>query len=291
MPLIRCLNPINSKRSTYWTSGFAVLSIYFCAILLYCVVPMVIHRSTFARLSALNRATRFGYTAAMCMKTLCDVGVNILGHVAPADGRWGVWGLFLLELPSYVIATSYSVVLMFWLSLCTQLLPMRYVGAFRVMKYVLVVFNVLAYLLFALTVVLEWDVPIVRPSLARIFNGFAAIGRDFTLGTIFLAFIVVLKLSLRDDASAGNTLDERQLFCFTGTLSVFVLLRGGLTLLQGLVFVNATSECELGFFVMLIVNELLFEGLPFIALISTNNAFIVATNEQTEQETFDGLLM
>jgi hypothetical protein len=190
-----------------------------------------------------------------------------------------------------VIATSYSVVLMFWLSLCTQLLPMRYVGAFHVMKHILVVFSVLAYLLFALTVVLEWDVPIVRPSLARIFNDFAAIGRDFALGTIYLAFIVVLKLSLRDDASAGDTLDERKLFCFTGTLSAFVLLRSGLALLQGLVFVNATSECELGFFVMLIMNELRFEGLPFIALISTNNAFIVTTNDQADKETLDGLLM
>jgi hypothetical protein len=299
MPVIRCLNPINGDRSTYWKSGFAVLSAYYCAILLYCVVPIIIHRAAFVRLSLLNRATRIGYAVSMSLKTLGDIGVNIVGHFGGAGSRWGVWGLFLLEFPCYVITTSYSLVLIFWLSVCTQLLPARYVRAFRVMKTVLIIFNVLAHLLFVLTVVIEWDVPISTPWLVQVFYGFAAIGRDFLLGAIFIGFIVVLKLSLRDDASAGETLDERKLLCSTGMLSGFMLLRGGLSLLQGLVFASAASECELGFFVILMVSEILFDGLPFISLISTSNDFVLDVNDQraqfddrfSEPETFNELIV
>jgi hypothetical protein len=229
----------------------------------------------------LNRWTRISFGIALSLKFLGSITVLVLGHVLPHDSNYFLLGVICCEFPSYVIASCYSCVLMFWLSICSHVLPARYEPVFKVMRVVLIVFNVLAYLALIATIIVLAVRRFADSPIHNSFNGVAALCRDFVLGTIFLVFIITLKIGLTSNRRVGETIDERRLIRFTLILLVILLCRGGVSLTQGLVFANEKTECGIPFLAMVAVYELLCEGAPFVFLIHINNDFLV-TNEDQE---------
>jgi hypothetical protein len=256
---------------------------YFLSILLYCLVPIIRQRAAFSQLTLLNQGTRIGFAIALSMKVAGDIALNVISHVAwqSADDHAQLYGAFLSELPCYINMSCYSLVLIFWLSVCTQILPMLYIRTLQGMKRILIGFNMLAYLLFVGIVVIALDVftPIKKHN--NLVLGSVAIGRDFLLAVIFIVFLIMLRLGLTDDASVGYSIDERKMFGFTVLLSLFLVLRGGLTLAQALIFSDGASECNNVFFALLMVNEVICEGVPFILLIRSNNQFLDTVETDT----------
>jgi hypothetical protein len=159
------------------------------------------------------------------------------------------------------------------------------------MRIILIIFNVVEYVVFVTTVFLLSLPALSDSSVGVKFAGFAAIGRDFSLGLVFVVFVIALKIGLSDSPPGSETVDERRLILFTIVLSVFLLLRGSVTLVQGLVVVSQPSECTGYFLTVFTVVEVLIEGGPFIFLIRVNNNFFTANDdtEKTGRALFDGL--
>jgi hypothetical protein len=282
MPLIRCMT--DASYSGWWTACYSVLVVYFFLLLLYCIIPAVRHRLEFWNLSVLNRWTRFGFGFALTLKFLSPLLVLVLGHMAAPDFNFSLAGILCCELPSYVVASCYTLVLMFWLSICTQVLPVRYGTVFRVMRAVLIGYNVLAYAALATTAAVLGHSHFTDHPFREELNGIAALCRDFVLGVVFMLFVIILKIGLLEDASTGASIDERKLLYFTIVLSVFLLLRGGAALAQGLAFMDAAAECGPGFLAIVFVMEIVIEGWPFIFLIRVHNDFLVGDEEEVDSK-------
>lgn len=196
----------------------------------------------FLSLSLFGRTLRFAFIFCLCTKLIGDLSVICIGHLAPASA-FTLAGLFLLEFPCYLIASCYSLVLMFWLSVCAHVVPLKYAPRFKAMRVVTVAFNALEYAIFVTTATLL-SLPSLSDSPIGVqFAGFAAIGRDFLLGLVFVLFVIALKIGLSDSPPGSETVDERRLILFTIVLSVFLLLRGSVTLIQGLVGVFTIANC------------------------------------------------
>jgi hypothetical protein len=273
MPLIRCFS--DPSHSTAWIICYAVLALYYFLLLLYCVIPLIRHRKSFFNLSLLNRLSRFGFTIVLAIKFLSAVIAQIIGHFADRDFNFGLAGLLCCEFPAYAISSCYTLVLMFWLSICTEVLPARYKKIFPIMRAILIVFNVMAYLALIATLVVVGDPEFADVPNRGSFNGIAALSRDFVLMFIFTIFVITLRIGLSNDTEIEASVDERNLIRFTVILSVFLLLRGGVSLAQGLVFTEESTECGKAFLALLMVVELLLEGGPFLFLIRVNNDFLV----------------
>jgi hypothetical protein len=288
MAVIRC-----AGTQLPWAVGYGFFAAYFLVILLYCVIPIIRQRAAFARLSLLSRAMRIAFAIALSMKTGTAIALIVIGNVAwaSADAQAGLYGAFLGELPCYIITSCYSIVLIFWLSVCAQTLPMVYIGAFRWMKRILIVFNMLIYLLFVGIVIIALGIitPANRPT--SFWIGAFAIGRDFLLAVIFIVFLITFRLGVKDDASAGDAIGEKKMVCFTVVLSVFLVLRGAVTLIQGLAFSESTSECSHIFLAFVIVNEVIFEGSPFVVLIRSNNTFLAQAEADSRSPLGDRLAL
>jgi hypothetical protein len=290
MPLMRCATTSNGLP---WSILHSVIAAYFGGILLYCVVPVVRRWAIFKRLSPHNRLLRLTFTICVAIKFLFHSTAVILSHVAdPSVFLMG--GICLLEFPCYLTSTCFSVVLMFWLYVCAEIVPGKYAARFKFMRTVLIVFNVLVYLVFVAGATLTGEPKFAGDGFGPTFMGWAAIGRDFALGLLFVAFVINLRIGLRQYVETSETVDERRLMKFTLVLSVCVLLRGSVTLIQSLFFQDRPSECEAGFLVAFSCAELLFEGGPFLFLIRVNNDFLIV-DEKTDgsagfvSTVFDGL--
>jgi hypothetical protein len=270
MAVIRCIG-----TELHWAIGYGLLAGYFLFILIYCLVPIIRRYEAFGGLSALSRATRIGFAIALSMKMGGDIALNVIGHVAwpSARDRGLIYGLFLAEFPCYLSMSCYSLVLIFWLSACTRILPTVYVKPFQRMKRVLIGFNILAYLLFVGLVIITLDVITPFETHTNLFGGAVAIGRDFLLAVIFVVFLITFRLGITDDASVGDSVNEQKMFGFTVMLSIVLDIRGALTLAQGLIF-SESDQCNPVFFALVMVNEIVCEGIPFVLLIKSNNEFL-----------------
>jgi hypothetical protein len=151
------------------------------------------------------------------------------------------------------------------------------------MQIVLLIFNVFAYLVVIATGVVLADPYFNGNEIRDSFNGIAALCRDFVLGLIFIIFVITLRIGLKEDLLAGETVDERKLVYFTIILSVFLLLRGGVSLVQGFAFTDEAKECQSAFLSVIMICELLFEGLPLIFLIRVNNDFLASQTEHIQE--------
>jgi hypothetical protein len=114
--------------------------------------------------------------------------------------------------------SCYRIVLIFWLSVCTQELPMISIGAFQRMKRVLIVFNMFAYLCFIGVLIIALDIISPSEKVTNLYSGAVSIGRDFLIAVIYIVFLSTLRLGITDDASAGESIDERKMVCFTVAL-------------------------------------------------------------------------
>jgi hypothetical protein len=107
------------------------------------------------------------------------------------------------------------------------------------------------------------------------FTGAVSISRDFSLALILIIFVVRLKMGLREDSEADETVDEAFLMRFSIVLSVLLLYRGSVTLYQGISLIDEKGECEILFLVLMSGQELLADGGPLIWLIHVNNKFLI----------------
>jgi hypothetical protein len=111
-------------------------------------------------------------------------------------------------------------------------------------------------------------------------NGFSALIRDFLLVVIFLVFVVHLRLGIRDQREG---IDEKILVRFTVMLAIALLVRGVLSLTQGLIYQNGTSDCDKKFWWMILAQEIMIEGGPFLVLIRTNTKYLVECHNYAEK--------
>jgi hypothetical protein len=289
MAIITCIRP-HQKIDPLWLAYFIVTLVYFLALLLYSIIPVGLYYRQFRQLPTLNRWTRLGISISIALKVIGYAIAIVIGFMIPPSDivAMHVSGICLLEFTSYVTATCYSLLLLFWLSVCVQLLPLTYVPRFRVMRIVSIVYNILIYIVFITVVAVNtrtYPSESIMAHVRNIANGVSAMARDFMLVLIFLIFLIHLKLSLRDNAQSGEMIDERTLFRFSLMLGVALLLRGIVSLIQGLVYQNQErgTDCDTEFGVMCLLQEIILEGGPFIVLIRTNTRYLVEQHQYAER--------
>jgi hypothetical protein len=275
-----------------WTVGYSFLSSFFVVLVLYSLIPLIRYRRAFLSLSFLNRVTRVMITVAVFLKFVGNLTAVAVGRLTYPDfdpepmtiGKLGFCGLFSLELPAYVVSTVYTLVLLFWLLTCLELLPDRYGARFRTMKMVLLIYNFVMYALFLTSAML-----LVGQSSAHIeVYSISAIARDLVLCIIFVTFYFSLKLGLREIETYMTI--EVALINSTLAIAVLVLLRGILPFVQGIMLIThgaaQSRECSIGFLVWWALSELLLEGVPLWYLTRTNNGFLLETHlEETQRNT------
>jgi hypothetical protein len=272
--------------ATTWAIGYFVLAGLFLVLAVYSLIPVIRYWLEFRSLSPLNRATRVMITVAILLKFLGNLIAVSLGRSQYQEfdpsqntiGKLGFIGLLALELPAYVVSTVYTLVLLFWLLTCLELLPHRYATRFRTMKIVLIVYNFLVYVLFTASAVL-----MIAESEAHIqVYSITAIMRDLVLSIIFVIFYFSLKLGLREIETYMTI--EMQLIKSTLALAGLVLLRGILPFVQGIMLMTDDAsqehECSIGFLIWWALSELLIEGGPLWYLVRVNNGFLVETHRE-----------
>jgi hypothetical protein len=183
----------------------------------------------------------------------------------------GFWGLLFLEFPPYFISTVYTLVLLFWLKTCKELLPHRYGGRFETMKIVTIVYNGLCYVIFFASLILL----ILEAREHLIVYSVGAMLRDIVLAIVFLIFYFSLKIGLRKIGNFATI--EIWLFRVAWVAAVLLLLRGVLPLTQGMLILDRENpqetECNAGFMIWWILSELLLEGLPVWYVVKNYSKF------------------
>jgi hypothetical protein len=279
MTVTRCVrsdNPgVPGVMPYIWIISYSVISVYWFAIFIYALIPLVTYRVIFRSLSLLNQWTRLSCTVLIAIKAVCAIMAIFVGFKYDASGAVELstsaktWSRCILELPCFFIASCYSLVLYFWFSACTELLPRRYAAFSLKMRFVLIAYNILLYLAFILSAVWIY-IPDGWPEI----GGYVSIGRDFVLAVIFFIFITILRLSFREESDLGDALDEKRLFGFAIGMSISVLLRGLGTLMQTLYLLDRSDECKGGMLAVYLASEIVLDGLPLFFLILVNNAFL-----------------
>jgi hypothetical protein len=185
-------------------------------------------------------------------------------------------GLILLDLPTYLVSTCYTFVLLFWLLICLQLLPLRYTGTFNRMKVVLLAYNIAIYLIYfaSMAALLISRMASAAPRSAAYIIGIGECARDMILCVIFAVFYVFLKLGLSQVDAARST-EEKRLLRFTIVLMVLLVARGLLPLFQGLIFLNQPTECSKWLCAWQFLVGFICDGLPLWWLIYVNNQFLL----------------
>jgi hypothetical protein len=276
MAIIACI-----KTSELWIAYSGITIAYFLVIFLYSVIPIFLYYQQFVPLPALNRWTRIGISISVALRCVCHVIAIPLGLTINATDHVSVYvsGLILIEFPAYVIATCYSILLLFWLSVCAQILPLKYVPRLRVMRRVLIAFNIVAYIVLIGSIGINsrsFAGDAFMEKLQDRLAGFASLARDLLLVIILLLFVIHLKISIGGGSDHGETIDEKKLQRFSIMLAVTLLCRGLISLGQGIFFQGGRdTSCAVSFWVMVMVQELVLEGVPFIVLIRTNTQYLV----------------
>ncbi|OHT05882.1 hypothetical protein TRFO_26238 [Tritrichomonas foetus] len=280
MTVLKCFIQ-QGKKNPMWITGFAVISSTdFCAFL-FGIIPIILYWQIFRSLPSLNSATRFTFTFTLLTKSLLHLASLLFGIFMPDSKYLSTMGMLFEELPSYFITTSYTLVLMFWLSICLQILPFRYVKAFRYTYWVLIIYNIIFYVLFISCVVINiiylnnGDTHLEK--IGNSMTGIVSCGRDFILCLIFWIFVFALKIGLKEDSYTEKSKDEKNLITFTIILSILVLLRGIISVCQGTLFF-AGDDCHQAFFSVFVVQELFIEIIPLCVFLGLNNVYLVNQN-------------
>jgi hypothetical protein len=281
MTFIKCVVGSSHNNSTLWQVCYGVLFGYFFVLFLYGLVPIIRFYRPFARFAFMNRATRISITVALFIKSMFHLGVLIIGVVNTqffsADSPMEtLWGLILLDFPTYLVSTCYTLVLLFWLLICLQLLPMRYSGTFTRMKVVLLAYNIAIYLIYfaSMAALLISRTASAAPRSAAYIMGIGECARDMVLCAIFAVFYVFLKLGL-SQVDAARSAAEKQLLRFTIVLMVMLVARGLLPLFHRLIFLSQFTECSKWLCAWQFLVGFVCDGLPLWWLIYVNNQFLL----------------
>jgi hypothetical protein len=231
----------------------------------------------------MNRATRIAITITLFIKSIGHLGVIIVGRlgtdvVKSNSIRQTVYGIILLEWPTYLISSCYTLVLLFWLLICLQLLPLRYSSIFKQMKVVLLAYNIAIYMIYfaSFTALIFSSVGKEGAPIGPFgyILGFGEFSRDIILCIIFGVFSAFLKLEL-SKVDGEESPEEKRLLLFSVVLMVALVARGLLPLFQGIKFLGSEAECGLGMCAWQFFVALLCDGLPMWWLLYINNQFLL----------------
>lgn len=281
MTILRCMDAnyteagITYSIHSMWFYGSIVFCILFFALLLFGILPIIKYWKEFKSLGSLNISTRICFTVALFLKfiTHCLTFIDFDKITDLKTER--VIGCLLVSSPSYFITTCYTLVLLSWLMICMQILPFRIVAIFKKAKVSLIVYNVVIYILFIISIIIEVIIPEPPNETDKklhMISGYFEIARDLFLFLLFTLFIVALRLGLGDDSFTETSIEQTKLFWLVIVLAVMMLLRGILSLIQ--VFLPQHSECGVPFFVAYAINEIIIEGVPLFVLLRINNGFL-----------------
>ena len=281
MTILRCFENSEAQTATwknahetwYWTS-FILVFFYF-ALFLFGLIPTMRYWTEFKQLSRINIAARFCFTFALFLK--CFVHVLTLLPWEPILGVKGlrVFGYVIFSFPSYFITTCFSLVLLSWIIICMQILPLKIAAIFKKAKLVLITYNILIYIMFIVSIIIECiisDSPEKTAHKLNTVSGYFDIIRDFILFILFFMFVFLLKKGLGDDQFAESSIEQKKLFWLVIMLGFLMLTRGIISLTQ--VLIPSAEECSIGFFIAYLIEEIFIEGIPLFLLLRINNGFI-----------------
>lgn len=263
--ILQCMST-NQDISRYpwmWRGGSIGFIAFFTLLFLYGLIPIIKFSFEFKTLSTLNRTARICFIVALGLKVL----MHSLSFIHWKPEQYAVAGLLIYNLTSYFITTCYTLVLISWITICMQILPLKIVKIFGKAKVCLVVYNVVIYVLYVFAIVVE----IISLKPLSAFSAFYDITRDILLAIIYIAFIILLERGLRDDTFAESNLEQKKLLRLVIFLSLMLLARGSISLTQILIH---NQVCSIPFFVAVCFSEIVVEGIPLFILLRINNGFL-----------------
>jgi hypothetical protein len=282
MSFLSCVNHSTSQYSTVWSVCYGLLFGFSFVLFLYGLVPMIRSYRLFAAFTLMNQATRIAITITLFIKSIGHLGVIIVGRlgtdvVEPDFSKQTLYGVILLEWPTYLVSSCYTLVLLFWLLICLQLLPLRYSNIFKRMKVVLLAYNIAIYLIYFASFAALIFFTVKKGGPNGPFGyilGFGEFSRDIVLCIIFGVFSAFLKLGL-SKVDGEESPEERRLLLFSVVLMVVLVARGLLPLFQGIKFFGSKAECDLGMCAWQFIVALVCDGLPLWWLLYINNQFLL----------------
>ena len=263
----------DSTEWWYWTS-FVLVFFYF-ALFLFGLVPMILYWNEFKSLSYINIAARICFTVALFLKFFVHILTLLPWEDSISPRGMRICGYIIFSLPSYFITTCFSLVLMSWIMICMQILPLRIAAIFKQAKLLLIIYNILMYILFFVSIVIETvitDPPSPVNNKLNTVSAYFDIIRDFILFILFFSFVYLLQKGLGDDQFAESSLEQKKLFWLVIMLGILMLTRGIISLTQ--VFLPSKEECGVGIFIAYLIDEIFIEGIPLFLLLRINNGFL-----------------
>lgn len=281
MTILRCFDAAAENttewatvQSTWYWSSFALIFFYF-VLFLFGIIPIIKYWEEFKSLSGINIAARICFTVALFYKFVVHILSLIHLHKFVEMKFLRLCGIFFFSLPSYFITTCFSIVLVSWIMLCMQILPLKIVEIFKKAKYSLVIYNILIYALFVASVCVETfisDPPKTSQLKMHQISGYFDIFRDIVLFLLFFLFVFLLQKGLGNDEFAESSLEQKKLYWIVIIIGILMLARGIISLVQ--VLIGTTKECGIPFFSAYMFEEIFIEGIPLLVLLGINNGFL-----------------
>jgi hypothetical protein len=188
---------------------------------------------------------------------------SIAGPIHPRipSQRISMIGLLLFETPCYVITTCYSLTLLSWLAVSLEYLPPRHqaFGA-KGPKSVLIV-NLCIYARFLVVLVLAGR-NIGQENARENATTAVFVGRDAVMGITFLVF---LKCGFGVSDFGKESSRGKRLFFTNIAFCLVLVLRAAVVAVQGW-FLPREEECQVPFFVLFVVGEVVVDFVPMSLL-------------------------
>ena len=279
MPVTDCI-----KDSPKWISGFSVLSLIYLIVAIYSVVSLKRYWRVFKDQTFLSILSRISFSITLFLKffgIFASLLIGLYAHTRNNSYVFSLCGLFLLEFPCYMVALSFTIVLLNWLSMCLQILPAKYERFYKYTKFACILYNIAFIALFLVSVVIEVWPDSFGTKTEQLFSGIVAILRDFVLCSLLFWFVFILKKGLNEDQFKVESPDEKKIYWATLALSFLVFIRGLASLAQGAFFIPNEQECFIPFYSIFLITELLNQALPLFFLLYVNNSFLFEQNNAT----------
>lgn len=282
MTFVSCVRPDSGSSYVRWIAGFSVCAVLFFVLLIVAIlknrrskpVPQIFDTKE-------TKLMRYSVITSMGLKAISELVSVIVGILYKRDDNiLTSIGLILMEIPSCFVCTCYSAALNAWMTLLSSLIAVRYSRIFSGTRISLIVHNVLFYagLLCIVVLVFVDDNP---ETLATKWRGILAICRDFSMCLMFVIFVIVVNLGIGSDASTERSLQKPKIVKMISALAVCLLVRGIVICWQVSFYGNKHNNCNLTFFIMRLVNEIIIEGFPLTWLMFFGFSYLSIDVDET----------
>lgn len=142
-------------------------------------------------------------------------------------------------------------------------------------------YNTFIYVLFVSDVIVACLEMFTTAEFRSYYVSGTVILRDFVLFVIFLVFIIRVKIMQARENYRETDAAEKNLFMYTISLTLCVLIRCAFSVIHGLKYRNTPAECQVSFFTWRAINEIVIEGLALALLIHGNNKHLMRQRSTT----------